>query len=142
MAIAKLVSESHVQGLSAARHKHLIAKSDNELEAAQSFLSQVFEVDRISQEAFTDILGMLGIRYGGFIMGIGAKTFEAVDYQDSGHIVQLLLREVQKRSWRRCWATCQFACRPQTWLSLSDPRGIRCSEKNSCTKTSRHCFHG
>ena len=93
--VVKLVTKTHVQALAAKDMYSAVELADNELGAARDFLTKLKEADRISDSQFTDVHGMLRVRYGGFLTKLGKSTFEGIAYEKPIEIISKFLKEVK-----------------------------------------------
>ena len=93
--VAKLVFKSHVAALSGKDMNAVVETADDNLGAARDFLFHLQQADRISDSQFTDLLGMLRVRYGGFLTKLGKNTFEGITYEAPIQIISKFLKEAK-----------------------------------------------
>ena len=92
--VVKLVVKSDITALSGTLEKKAtVAKIDDELRTGREFLEALVLTNRIARNQYTEILGLYRVRYGGFLINKGEKTFEGKKYETKSEIVSLLLQD-------------------------------------------------
>ena len=95
--IVKLVTKSHISQLASKDNKAKTAKANIELRDAREFLLELTKAGKISDAQNVELLGLLRVRYGGFMTKLGKSSFLKHDYESSHEIIALFLQEVSQK---------------------------------------------
>ena len=90
--ITKFCTRAHFEQLSSNLHHQDMVAADDELAQARGFLLELEDKNRISHVQRVELMGLLRVRMGGFLFGLGEKTFEAKTYQIRTEVVVKFLQ--------------------------------------------------
>ena len=95
--IVKFVTRSHISGLATKEKHDMVQTANAELRDARSFLLDLVKNGKIGEAQNVELLGLLRIRYGGFMTKLGKASFMGHEYDSSHEIIALFLQEVTKQ---------------------------------------------
>ena len=95
--IVKFVTKPHISGLAAKEKRPMLLTANVELHDARTFLLDLVKNGKIGEAQNVEMLGLLRIRYGGFMTKLGKDSFMKHDYDSSHEIIAVFLQEVTKQ---------------------------------------------
>ena len=94
--VVKFVTKSHITGLAAKEKRQMVHTANAELRDARSFLLDLVKNNKIGEAQNVELLGLLRIRYGGFMTKLGKASFINHEYESSHAVIEVFLQEVTK----------------------------------------------
>ena len=95
--IVKFVMKGHISSLASKEKRSMVTNANVELHDARNFLVNLVKNGKIGEAQNVELLGLLRIRYGGFITKLGKDSFMKHEYDSSQEIIAVFLQEVTKQ---------------------------------------------